>query len=136
MNRSMMKIGTSRKNATELELLTVEMLDTDMMYYFTIFKMGRSTFNLLVETSTFYSFLSRGKDAEKVIRSITGESVFEVGIIRDASLRSNVQAIVSKAKSLGYKSDKDIEQIQGVLNRIPWKFLGSSSPAELREGST
>lgn len=127
-----MKIGTSRKNATELDLSTVEMSDADMMYYFTVFKIGRSTFNLLVEASTFYSFLSRGKDTEKVIRSFTGESVFEVGIIRDASLRSKVQTIVTKAKSLGYKSDKEIEEMQGVLNGIPWKFLGFSSPAELR----
>ena len=126
-----MLIGITKAEAKEHKLPIENETPEEYDQYWTFIQIKRKNYLLQLHPESYYCFsISEYTDSQNLDEAVTVEGP-KFRAITNGSLRSKIQTVRSKAKSLVGHHTNDPLEIQSILNNIPWVFLKAQFPKEI-----
>ena len=125
-----MLIGITKTEAKENKLPIEIGCAVEFDQYWTFIDIKRKNYLLQLYPESYYCFSVSEYSSMNTLEH-TGNNSLEFGAVTDGSLRSKIQTVRSKAKSLVGHHTNDPQEIQNILNNIPWLFLESEYPRDV-----
>ena len=136
-----MIISISSKLASREKIKIGEPRNDDSVLHIDSFVGAGRQFIIVIERGSYYSHLFDMQDNE-TFKQVLDEVLpgpREYCPVRDASVRAKLNTVIKKAKFIIERIEErkscpyGLEQASGILNHIPFKFLGFNAPSEIRK---